>query len=430
MNNDATNFDLQEQTNGREFIFWFLLTAVGFIIIQLLIQPFELPYQLYYQDMQFGVLFVLAGGILGLLQWFKLRQGIDGAGIWVMINALAFLMSFVLVTVFLRFTSQILIVVNTFPIEFLQLAIISLISMPVALCQFVYFHQKRIILPPAWLLHGLISAILISLVITILDLFFNQIIIPGSYGLFSVHQIIKFVFTGMAYALPAAFAISMVRLPGKKAVIHFRSEIIVNEKPFIKRLPKWVGIFAACTGIWIFTLLPVTMTISSRDSWILIIAVAIAALIRGTFQWLGFRRSFPNSKSWILITAGCEALGATILVLLGESGILDGIFRYGFPILISGFIISLLLGFPVGMGQWVYLGKRSITIHPVWMGYQFISLYLVILIFYLFENLSSYTTSGFVETLLIILGMIIIAAALLLLPALAFTWLKFQPKEK
>lgn len=430
MNNDAKNFDVREQTNGSEFIFWFLLTAVGFIIIQVLIQPFELPYHLYYPDMRSGILFVLAGGILGLLQWFKLRQGIDGAGIWVMINALAFLISFVLVAVFLRFTSEILTVVNSFPVEFLQIAIICLISVPVALCQYIYFHQKGIILPPAWLLHGLVSAILISLVITILDIFFNQIITPGSYDLFAVHQIIKFVFAGIAYAFPAAFAISMVRLPGKKVVIHFRTETVFNQKPFNKRLPKWVGIFAACTGVWIFTLLPMTMTISSRDAWILIFAVAIAGLIRGTFQWLGFRRSFPNSKLWILITSGCEALGAAILVLLGESGILDGIFRYEFPILISGFIISMLLGLPVGIGQWVYLGKRSISIHPVWMGYQFISLYLVILIFYLFENVSSYSTSGFVETLLIILGIIIIAAALLLLPALAFAWLKFQPQKK
>lgn len=430
MNDDAINFDLKDKINGKDFFFWFLLTVVGFIMTQLLIQPFELQYQLPNRVIQIIFLFALAGGILGFLQWLKLRLGINGAGIWIFINVLACFSSCLFIAAFFWISYDIFTAVNTFPSEFVQLATIFLITMPVALSHFIFFRQKRIILPSAWLIHGLISAVLFALVNTVIDIFFNQIISPWSSVLFSLHHVIKLTAGGVVYAIPTSFAISMVQLPGKKGVNHHREEPVLDEKPLFRRLPKWVGIFAACTGVWIFLLLPTAMTISSRDSWILIIATVIAGLIRGTFQWLGFRRWFPRSKLWIPITAGCEMLGITILVSLVEIGILNGIFRYGFPILISALIIALLLGFPVGIGQWIYLKHRSLKIHPIWMGYQFISLYLAILIFYLLERASSYVTASSLNVLFIILGIILIAAALLLLPALAFAWLKFSTRTR
>ncbi len=424
------DLDLQNQQAGRDFIYWLIMTTIGFFVIQILIKPFELAYQIEYQAVQYLVLFILAGAALGFAQWVLLRKKINRSTMWILVNGLSFSFSFVGIFLISKFYIEFSIASSTIPANLVVLVDILLITFPLGIAQYIYLTQKNVPLQPGWVLHGIASAIFIVIAYELIAIVFRQVFSTESYRLLQIRAILSMVIIACVYGISTAYAFSTIRFPriinaNKDKQVEIRE---LEHKPFIKKLPKWIGIFTCCVLIWIVVLFPVALIVYSQTTWILWIAIATAGAIRGLIQWLGFRKSMPDSKLWIVITAGGEAIGAGLVLILGESGLLDGIFRYDFPILISGLIVALILGMPVGVGQWFFLKKRGVEINPIWMGYEAINLYLVILFIFLFQNFSP-NTNGIMVVLFIVVGFILLSAACILPSALAFTWLPFHSRK-
>jgi uncharacterized membrane protein len=423
----AEDFDLHNQQTGRDFIYWMVLTTIGFFVLQILIKPFELADQILYQTVQYLILFILAGAALGFMQWLQLRKRINQSAMWILVNGLSFSFSFVGIYLVSKFTNEFSITNSIIPMNLVLLVDVIMITFPLGFAQYVFLTQKNVLLRPGWMLHGIASAIFIVIAYELITIVFSQVFSTEGYRLLQIRAILSIAIISFIYGVPTAYAFSAIRFP--RIIIAKREKEAeirkLEHKPFIKRLPKWIGIFTCCVLIWIVVLFPVALIVYSQTTWILWIAIAIAGAIRGSIQWLGFRKSIPNSKLWIAITAGSEAIGAGLVLILGESGLLNGLFRYDFPIFISGLILALILGLPVGVGQWLFLKKRGLELNPIWMGYEAINLYLVIFFIYLFQNFSP-NTNGFMGVLIIIFGFILFSAACILPSALAFAWLPFH----
>lgn len=417
------------QSPGKDFLVWFVLTTLGFTIVQVLVRSFEISYLLNFPITQLLFSYIVAGGILGFLQWFKLRRLMDHSLWWVMSTAISFFIGFLGIALVLRISRIIKPDAFLIPMDLLHMASILSITFLPSIGQFLFLSLKKISLQLSWLLHGLASGIFIILVAKITLIASNQMFSPDDFQLVTIRQIVTILLSACIYGAITSFAMINVRFPGKtphQSEKNSEKLIEVTMKPFKKRLLKWIGIFMGCALIWILILFPLTMILNSQITWILVIGVAIAGTIRGTFQWLGFRKYFFNSKLWIAITAAGETMGVILVLVLGEGGALNWLFRGEIPTLIALLLITLMIGLPVGFGQWLFLRKTYLVVPAIWIGYEAISFFLVVASVSFFQSNQPYDVNGLYKILFVIFEVLVIAAAYVLPSATAFAWLPFK----